>query len=554
MLELGVMVTIFFKKRDSKGMESVAFRSEVVLSTTIVEVIYSNYLLSAGNRIGIKFSDIPEETKRVKARTVGSVDHYICTYKAWCAYYSIPVEVSVELFITYLCLTKCRVLNFSEFPGISFDDECWASSLGPAISALQYDEYFTQIKLSNVISRKETLLEISEVLKRNQTLTGIELHNVSDPVQHGHSFAQALLAQSENDRIPPYEQLHISEIQIKPMEILVKAISSMELLTSLSFASSKLSSKSLSELCKMLATCSWTSNLKFLDFSGNQFDEATSKLFGVWASKIGEKGKLEVLKLSSTGFYVQCLTEFKLFPNFQELDLCNNKFDSSSFVIGLQNYFMVVQSLGHLNLSNTSLGGGSTGREITTMFRALWNQKNIKGLSLDISKNELVGPALASSLAGANNLTSLDLSNMAMKDAHFSDIVMELSKLPNLTWLRLDNVLEQKMNVVTPSLILLANCRNLKHLSMSGSFGREPILAFLQNLNSSNLLTSLNISNNNLTDTDCTTRVSPVVMVQRKLRSFVCDENNFGYNSWNSLLIAVKMNTSLEVYWREGER
>ncbi|EGC39457.1 hypothetical protein DICPUDRAFT_93591 [Dictyostelium purpureum] len=320
-----------------------------------------------------------------------------------------------------LYLTRYPELDFSEIPGI--DPTCSLNfNLYTSIITLRHNNFIRSLKLSS-LPHVNITAAVGEMMLTNTTITELTLSNLLTE----QSFAPIGNFLKYN----PYTSLQVLNLSnnIMAYDSVVSLCDGLahfnHSLVTLNLASCQIPSKGIALLFDSLQkNFAMSLTLEVLVLSDNRFQDAGSKAFASWLSKIKGENSLRKLILSNTQLNISVIAPPLRTLSLESLDLSKNSMSISTARSLAVDALESIPSLKYLNLSNCGLVGDS----VQTILVALANNKNsIKNLTVNFQSNGFANKtylALISVLPSCKGfLRGLDLSFNSFNSKQLQDIV-----------------------------------------------------------------------------------------------------------------------------------
>ncbi|KAJ3425039.1 leucine-rich repeat isoform f [Anaeramoeba flamelloides] len=397
---------------------------------------------------------------------------FIKGYKAWCSYYKTPISKAFIQFVKDGCFgnknkKKKRILDLSNFKRIDLYMDN-SVDIYPIISALKYNDYFREIKLTNVY-RKDPIMLIGDVLETNYSIERINLSGL----ESNEGFARLGQAMRINQNCQlTYLDLSGNKIQKKESKKFSNGLSSLIELETLNLGFCGLIDSSLSNVIVNLLTLN---KLEYLNLSGNKFGSKSSSVLSHLLSinkKKMRKRTLQVLMLDFSSVSLKTISASLFHSQLQYLSIVGNNF-SKEDTWCLSELLKEIQHLKHLDVSSCNLNK----QYFVLILDSILNNKNLFDFRLGASNIHL-GPEIGKKILEVfeTNSDSMVLKELILDNnelgalgiKHLFEAAMHLKSLKKLSISR--NILKGKaIEQLKESLLKVFTKSSITHLRCKGN-------------------------------------------------------------------------------------
>lgn len=433
----------------------------------------------------------------------GVANGFMDVYKAYCNYYRSPAHNEFMHHVTDLVERGSIELDLTECPGMEPKSDI-TIDLVPVFAALRFNTHFRSVRIEH--ARKEVIQLVSRLLSVNTFITKVSISAGADEK----SFLElSKVLQANQNHAVQVLQLTNNSIGNKGMIAMSEALQVWpHALRVLDLSNSHIHAKGMVSLIVSFENLFGMSlSIEELRLDGNSLDKEGANALESWFSHVKSYSGLKILSLANANLNVSLVPSLRSLSHLVELNLAGNKIDGGEGCRTLAFVCENSSSLRKLNLSETGLNRES----LEPIVEAIIGNLKINGIKLYIAGNDL-GPkgfAYMASVLPRVSLSVLDLSNMKMKEKHFTDLIEAATKAEKLEELIISKVMSKNSKttaskstvpIVVALSILPSENKSLKRLNLSDGFGRIHILPFLEGLQKNESLEALNISNNQLGD------------------------------------------------------
>ncbi|KYR02674.1 RasGTPase-activating protein [Tieghemostelium lacteum] len=472
----------------------------------------------------------------------------VSAYKCLCSFYQIPVKKTICWYIeNAFSDPSSKIFNLKIFTKHTREPPT-NQDLIPIIHSLRYDWFFEELVIKNYkIDSKDLIVELSNLLNSNSTITSLTLSNlqlpkeylmvVFDVIQNQKSLKLTSLDISNNPTLDDkslnsfFSYLQYGQTQeLKKLKVSntniqgnnVKSFfdnlkrSNLKSLESLDISSNKLLDQ-LIDLSRWLSNEG--SNLQDLNLS----DCSLKSLSNLQLSSVNTK--LETLNISknllkSQPDLIAISNLLKNLTKLKSLELTNCNFASDqvkellSFLTSSNSNVIVQQQssntiIGLRKLNSLNLSGNSSTRPLVTGLIQCLAINYIK--VLDLSDNDLTDGGikeLGRSLYGNNSIISLNISGSFRGSSGLqrskamlalSNYISSSTTLESLIMKGGQKTNQQLQRDIVPFLLSLGSTFTLKHLDISWhSIGNQGAISLAKALYQNKSITNLVWDNNNV--------------------------------------------------------
>eukprot|EP01117_Protostelium_nocturnum_P019845 TRINITY_DN86_c0_g3_i1.p1 TRINITY_DN86_c0_g3~~TRINITY_DN86_c0_g3_i1.p1 ORF type:complete len:890 (-),score=313.26 TRINITY_DN86_c0_g3_i1:27-2696(-) len=483
----------------------------------------------------------------------GPTHGLINVYESFCDYYGQLPHKEFIKFASDCASGGITELNLDEVTGIELTADN-KLDLTPVRAALQFNTFFTVLKLNNV-PRKEAAGCFADTFLYNRTLSTLELEQ-TDPSESGIVLLGNSL-KANVDNMLTHLNLSNNSIPEKAAESLGFAFQGFtHSITSLKLNGCGMSSKcSASILSGLTYGREVTRYMSHLDMSSNNLEGTGSTQLASWFARPGISTPLTHLYLAKTKVEVGQL--FRFIKNgsepsrLQVIDLSKNSIDQTD-ALSIAAFAETSQHLTNLILISTGLNNVSA----TTIVSAIHKNSTLKGVDLSLGFNELgaeFANAVGVILSNNTSIGMLRLGNTGLTKGGIEKLAQGLMTNKTLEMLDLSNNFSSgsnsKMLKATFALgEVLKIHPNLHHLNISGDgnksmIGKE-ISPIFNAISVNPQLQELDISGNKITD-QCAIELADACRGNTNLRAIWWDHNNLTVTGWGSMTNALSANRTL---------
>jgi len=424
-----------------------------------------------------------EEEKR------GSFGHFVRTYRAACAYLSIPLREDVIWDITHnptnsVPFSEADLYSYAEL-NLSNIEEMTNADLKTIMLALRFNPFFTSLVIRDVILSRDGFSAISDMLKYNYTVKRLVLVNNSLGKEHVSMLNESFNTQpaASNRKL---EVLEIRDNNIEIVPFLTKYLDANRkfiALSHLDLSNTGLNAKAVTSLFATLRKSTHTYHtLTSLKLSGCKFDAEASSAA---ATFLATPCAIQLLDVSDTGIrlvqVLEAMTRGCIY--LATLNISKNKWDKKLEPL-LVKFLTGTDSLIALHLNATGIGAES----LSHLIESASSNVYLTNLKLSADENglgALGGSMLSKSLKDTKGIVELSLADNDFGDEGLNAIFQTLSSSGTSSIRRL--VLDANFKMKTTksrasmmrSLIKLTSSKNCKltHLSIAGISTTTQLLA-----------------------------------------------------------------------------
>lgn len=395
------------------------------------------------------------------------------------------------------------ILDLSNCPGIEPKSET-TLDLVPVFASLRFNFYFRGIVLKHV-ERKEAIALLSDTMKHNAFLTLICMSNVDADEKSIIALGQSL--KENQQHIVQILDLSRNSIGTKGAIALADAIRHWNhALKTLDLGFSSISAKGVVALIRSFEDAYGVSlTIENLNLSGSNLSTHSALAVEDWLNNVKTYSRLQHLTMSSSNCSFTSFPSIKFLQNLTTIDFSRNKIDATESRI----IAFLCESSAHLkkiNLASCSMHSTS----LEPIIEAIVGNVKLCDIDLNISNNNL-GEKGAIFLMGifsrSTHFSSLDISNVKMKEKNFPEFIDSLAKNLNLARLNIKNIFskngssrDKTTQLFVDAFNRLLQSRSLVELNISSGYGHYIILPLLKSMKINTSIQVLDISSNSLGD------------------------------------------------------
>ncbi|KAJ6244808.1 leucine-rich repeat [Anaeramoeba flamelloides] len=312
---------------------------------------------------------------------------FIKSYKAWCSFYRTPISNSFIIFVKSQCFEnknkkKKKMIDLSNFKKIDLYVKN-SIDIYPIISALKYNDYFREFKLTNVY-RKDPITLLSYVLESNYSIEKVTLSGL-ESYEGFARFGQAVRA-NQNCQLT-YLDLSGNKITKNESKKFANGLKCLNELRTLNLSFCGLVDSSLSNIIEGVRGLN---KFESLNLSGNKFGSKSTNLLTHLLSikrqknKTNRKMTLQLLMLDFTGIRFKPISAALYHSHIQYLSFIGNNF-SQDDTYCLIEVLKEIQNLKHLDLSSCNL----TKETLVAILDSILSNEKLCGFRLSASNNPL---------------------------------------------------------------------------------------------------------------------------------------------------------------------
>lgn len=477
---------------------------------------------------------------------------FTAIYNVVSSFFSIIPSSDAIHYVESLLESEEKEFNLSNCPGMGQDSSITFDPRS-LIHTLGIHDFFKSFTIDG-INNMSIISELSAMIKKNQSLTRIEIKNQAkgSPLD---KLAE-MLQMNTNHKI---SDLIISGTNLKAsIEKFTATLSTFPHgLRILKFSNCSLRSKDISLLIENGLMKNYPMSLQLLeiDLSGNKFDEPATLILQKFLTRIGPFSPLEKLILRACNLtwchISRCIPNFK---KLIELDLSETSFSDADIQLLCnsleQSLSISILHLEKCNLSHTNLE--AIGNSISS------NENLTNKFQLNLSRNSFTGhcvQGLFKSIQSYPYLNTLNLTNCKINESICLTLCTALVQSKNcpverliLNEVNLDSILTSSHTTKSVSLAisnLLNNKISLKSVSLSSGYSINILMDLFETLQNNKNLLELDISNNKLGDSGASS-IAKLIRNNDHLVSLYCDGNNFTLPGFYAIALTVKQSKFLE--------
>ncbi|XP_023318297.1 F-actin-uncapping protein LRRC16A isoform X2 [Trichogramma pretiosum] len=534
-------------------------------------------VIPASRLQSIRGSDLARSTEAT--RHTGPCGGFSAQYACMCDLHNVPYREEVAWDVDTIYLSHdTRELDLRDFDHLDQKD------LVPIISALEYNTWFTKVRISGLKLSHEPLDRLLHILKRSLSIQEIYFDNIGAKWDFAHKLSLALIANT--NAVLHTIDLSNNTIEDKGAASLCGAIAKLSQVGTISNSSSFTrlhqffaplgAAHTTGPLGKMpkglqklnLARCGLTgkgvgqiahalslnrsmpTSLQYLNLADNTLKDDVNNL----CSFLAQPNGITHLDLSGTDTTLECLFGALLrgcATNLVHLNVARNSFTSKKtkeIPPSFKQFFTATLSLKYLNISFCKLPLEA----LKHLLLGLACNESTVGLELDMSGNNLGSTGahvLESCIHGVRCISSLDISDSNM-DVDLAQVITAISKNKSIKNLYMGrNTLGMKSKhiaVVMDSLVQMLQEEDcvLQALHLPDSRLKGDLYNLINALGSNTCLRSLDISGNQIGDPGARL-LAKALQINNHLKTIIYDKNNITLQGYADIAHALERNYSV---------
>ncbi|XP_014216168.1 F-actin-uncapping protein LRRC16A isoform X2 [Copidosoma floridanum] len=505
----------------------------------------------------IRGSDLARSTEAT--RHTGPCGGFSTQYACMCDLHNVPYREEVAWDVDTIYLSHdTRELDLRDFDHLDQKD------LVPIISALEYNTWFTKVRVSHLKLSHEPLERLLHVLKRSLSIQEIFLDNIGAKWDFAHKLSLALIANT--NAVLHTIDISSNTIEDKGVTSLCGAIAKLTQgaahttgplgklpkgLQKLNLARCGLTGKGVGQIAHALSlNRSMPTSLQYLNLAENTLKDDVNNL----CSFLAQPNGITHLDLSGTDTTLECLFGALLrgcATNLVHLNVARNSFSSKKtkeIPPSFKQFFTATLSLKYLNISSCKLPLEA----LKHLLLGLACNESTVGLELDMSGNNLGSMGahvLESCIHGVRCIASLDISDSNM-DVDLAQVITAISKNKSIKHLFMGrNTLGMKSKhiaVVMDSLVQMLQEEDcvLQALHLPDSRLKGDLYNLINALGSNTCLKTLDISGNLIGDPGARL-LAKALQINNHLKTIVYDKNNITLQGYADIVHALERNYSV---------
>jgi len=502
-------------------------------------------------RIMSTTSDPKAHSTTLEPQDPGIANGLIEVYQAYCDYYKLPASFEFIYAISRLYAQNIVELDLSQVPGIEPKSDTTMHLL-PIMASLRHNTYFRAI-IANHVTRKDIAVYTADIMRSNTALTKLAFRDINNDEK----CWMDLFTSIKHNKYHKLQVLRISDKSIGNKSSIALNATLVEwphALKVLDLSNCHIQEQGCVALFSALdRNYGMSLTIEELNLSGNSLDKAGSRAFGVWLEHVKAYCKFKKLFLANANFHTSLATSLKSVNTLTELDLTGNKIDGGEGCITVAGICEDNSNLKKLKLASCGLNKDS----LEPIWEAILHSVRLSDLELSLAGNsELSGKGItyiAQSMPKMANLLSLDLSNIRMKEKNFIEFLEGVAVTKKIRKLSLSKVIskngvssrDKNTDSIAEALLkVIKTNTGIQELDLSEGYGKFIILPILETLQTNQLITSLNVSGNELCDKGAE-GIATMLRSNTALTSLSLDKNLFSLNGYKALSISLETNRTL---------
>lgn len=505
----------------------------------------------------IRGSDLARSTEAT--RHTGPCGGFSTQYACMCDLHAVPYRDEVAWDVDTIYLSHdTRELNLRDFDHLDQKD------LVPIISALEYNTWFTKLRVSHLKLSHEPLERLLHVLRRSLSIQEIYLDNLGVKWDFAHKLSLALISNANS-------MLHTIDVSNNMIEdkgasslcgIIAKLMQGASHLNGpitklpkglqkLNLSHCGLTGKGVGQIAHALSlNRSMPTSLQHLNFSGNTLKDDINNL----CNFLAQPNSITHLDLSGTDTTLECLFGALLrgcATNLVHLNVARNSFSSKKtkeIPPSFKQFFTATLSLKYLNISCCKLPLEA----LKHLLLGLACNESTVGLELDMSGNNLGSMGahvLESCIHGVRCISSLDISDSNM-DVDLAQVITAVGKNKSIKHLYMGRntagMKSKNIAVITDALVQMIQEDDcvLQALHLPDSRLKGDLYNLINALGSNTCLHTLDISGNQIGDPGARL-LAKALQINNHLKVIIYDRNNIGLQGYSDIVHALENNYSV---------
>ncbi|XP_058810147.1 F-actin-uncapping protein LRRC16A-like isoform X3 [Phymastichus coffea] len=534
-------------------------------------------VIPASRLQSIRGSDLARSTEAT--RHTGPCGGFSTQYACMCDLHNVPYREEVAWDVDTIYLSHdTRELDLRDFDHLDQKD------LIPIISALEYNTWFTKVRVSHLKLSHEPLERLLHILKRSLSIQEIYLDNIGAKWDFAHKLSLALI--TNTNAVLHTIDLSSNTIEDKGATSLCGAIAKLTQdrsncnpssfsrmhqyfsplgaahttgplgklpkgLQKLNLARCGLTGKGVGQIAHALSlNRSMPMSLQYLNLAENCLKDDINTL----CSFLAQPNGITHLDLSGTDTTLECLFGALLrgcATNLVHLNVARNSFSSKKtkeIPPSFKQFFTATLSLKYLNISFCKLPLEA----LKHLLLGLACNESTVGLELDMSGNNLSSMGahvLESCIHGVRCIASLDISDSNM-DVDLAQVITAISKNKSIKKLYMGrNTLGMKSKhiaVVMDSLVQMLQEEDcvLQELHLPDSRLKGDLYNLINAIGSNTCLRVLDISGNQIGDPGARL-LAKALQINNHLKTIIYDRNNINMQGYADIAHALERNYSV---------
>ncbi|XP_043201316.1 F-actin-uncapping protein LRRC16A-like isoform X2 [Amphibalanus amphitrite] len=510
-----------------------------------------------------RLQKLHEVARLVEAREPVPCGGFSTQYACMCDYHNLPYrdEVAWDVDTIYLSHDS-RELSLQDFDHLDPKD------LVPIISALEYNTWFTKLRISHLRLSHEAAERLLHVLKKSVSLEEVYLDNTGLKADYASKLSMALLANSSS-LLTVLDVSH-NPIEDKGVSHFVPAIAKLaetppgashltgpvgraaKGLRQLAFSHCGLTAKGVNHLCHALSlNRTMATTLTTLDLSGNNMKEEVTNLYNFLA----QPNAVQSLNVSSCDLLLDSIFGALLrgcTQNLSRLDISKNVFNtkkSKDIPPSFKQFFTSTIALKYLNCSGCRMPLEA----LKNLLLGLACNESTEDVELDLSSNGLGSTGahvLESCIHGVKCVSSLDISENGLEQ-DLSGVVTAVSRNKSVRTLKMGrnliNIKSKHVHHVVEAVVQMIqedDCM-VEVLHLNDSRLKSDLYSLLNALGSNSCLQTLDISGNLMGDTGARL-LSKALQINCRLRQICLDRNGISLQGLSDIAYGLQCNYTLK--------
>ncbi|XP_037068179.1 F-actin-uncapping protein LRRC16A-like isoform X2 [Pollicipes pollicipes] len=504
-----------------------------------------------------------EVARLVEAREPVPCGGFSTQYACMCDYHNLPYREEVAWDVDTIYLSHdSRELSLQDFDHLDPKD------LVPIISALEYNTWFTKLRISHLRLSHEAAERLLHVLKKSVSLEEVYLDNTGLKADLAGKLSMALLANTSS-LLTVLDVSH-NAVEDKGVAHFVPAIAKIaetppgashltgpvgrasKGLKRLGFAHCNLTAKGVNQLCHALSlNRTMSTTLTALDLSGNNMKEEVTNLYNFLA----QPNAVTSLNVSGCDLLLDSIFGALLrgcTTHLARLDVSKNVFNtkkSKDIPPSFKQFFTSTIALKYLNCSSCRMPLEA----LKNLLLGLACNESTVDVELDLSANSLGPPGahvLESCIHGVKCIASLDISENGLEQ-DLAGVVTAVSRNKSVRILKMGrnmaNTKSKHVHHVVDAVVQMIQEEDcmLEVLYINDSRLKADLYSLLNALGSNNCLQTLDISGNLMGDTGARL-LSKALQINCRLRQISLDRNGVSLQGLSDIAYGLQSNHTLK--------
>lgn len=478
-------------------------------------------------------------------REVGPCGGFSTQYACMCDFHNMPYreEVAWDVDNIYVSLNT-RELALKDF------DQFEQKDLIPIISALEYNTWFTRLRVNHVKLSHDVMEKVLHVLRKSLSLEELYLDNLTLKSDFVNKLAGVL---KKNHMIPLHTiDLSSNVIEDKGAVHLGGCIAELSKgLVHLNVSHCGLSAKGVNQLAlQMTNKTSLYNTLTYLNISGNNLKDDISNLH----TFLSHPNAITHLDISATDIILENLFNALVkgcTTNLVHLNVSRNPFSSKKSKeapIAFKQFFSTSFNLKYLNMGHCKLPQEA----LKNLLLGLACNEFTKGIVLDLSYNSLGSQGahvIESCIHGVRCISSLDITENGM-DVDMAQVVIAISKNKSLKHLYMGrnmmNMKAKHVSTVMDAVVQIIQDEEcmLQSLYLPDCRLKSDLHNFFSALGNNKCLEVIDICGNMIGDSGARL-LAKALQINTKLKSISYDRNNITLQGYADISYALESNRTV---------